>query len=343
MVLRIGLFLISMLFLTNSLLADFKTVLTKYFETCPAAVTTELVWQNANDEYNAALLKASSKLDILLADVARYEKQLSYYTKKWELIDDLIGALLDWKLSQIEKNIAEVEYNMYSEDYTNKQKAFTYGGVSEQDVQIALIRRDLHLAELDYYKNYRIQLESYLKETLSIAEIPTITLPLTSLPILNEETQKKAKDGSIEIKIAQSSNEIEMTRYRLSSAGMTTAYQADYSKRMAKIHELNIISLEQDLYFDLSRYYEGLKIATARLKASVDEKNLQLNQLPKVQEAHTKGYITANDYYKKLLEIYEYDRTAHHAEYEYLQSLISFLKQSYADPIAVFPLYVQTK
>ena len=103
MVLRIGLFLIGMLFLTNSLLADFKTVMTKYFETCPAAVTTELVWQNANDEYNAALLKASSKLDILLADVARYEKQLSYYTKKWELIDDLIGALLDWKLSQIEK------------------------------------------------------------------------------------------------------------------------------------------------------------------------------------------------------------------------------------------------
>ncbi|HNY81652.1 MAG TPA: hypothetical protein PLB79_04530 [Thermotogota bacterium] len=340
---RFFLFLMGILLFCNSAWADFKTVLTKYFETCPAAVTTELVWQNANDEYNAALLRASSKLEILMADVARYEKQLAYTSKKWALIADLIDALLDWKLAQIEKNIAEVEYNMYSEDYTNKQKAFTYGGVSETEVQIALIRRDLHLAELEYYKNYRAQLETHLKETLSVSEIPTITLPLAALPTLNEETQKKAKDGSIEIKIAQSSNEIEMTRYRLSSAGMTTAYQADYSKRMAKIHELNIKSLEQDLYYDLARYHEGLKIATARLKASQDEKNLQLNQLPKVQEAHTKGYITANDYYKKLLEIYAYDRTAHHAEKEYLESLIAFLKQSNADPIAVFPLYVQTK
>jgi len=188
--------------LTNSVFADFKAVLTKYFESYPAAVTTELVWQNANDEYNAALLKASSKLDILLADVDRYEKQLSYYAKKWDLIDALIATLLDWKLSQIEKNIAEVEYNMYSEDYNNKQKAFAYGGVSETDVQIALIRRDLHSAELDYYKNYRIRLESYLKETLSVTEIPVITLPMTALPALNEETQKKAKEGSIAIKIA---------------------------------------------------------------------------------------------------------------------------------------------
>jgi outer membrane protein TolC len=328
---------------TGSLFADFKNILTKYFETCPEAVTTELVWQNANDEYNGALLKASSKLDILQADVVRYQYQLEYYQKKWKLTAELIDYLMEWKKAQIEKNIAEIKYNMYSEDYANKQKALAYGGVSQNDVQSALILRDLHLSELDYYKNARTQLEAYLKEILSLDEIPAIVLHMELLPVISEETEKTAKENSIEIKIAKSSNEIESTKYKLSSTGITTSFQADYSKRMAKIHELNVKSLEQSLNFELLRYYEGLKIAMARLKASAEEKNLQLGLLPKVQESHTKGYITAIDYYEKLLEIYEYDRTTHEAELEYIQSLISFLRQSYSDPIVELPKYIETK
>jgi hypothetical protein len=196
---------------------------------------------------------------------------------------------------------------------------------------------------LDYYKNARTQLEAYLKEILSLDEIPAIVLHMELLPVISEETEKTAKENSIEIKIAKSSNEIESTKYKLSSTGITTSFQADYSKRMAKIHELNVKSLEQSLNFELLRYYEGLKIAMARLKASAEEKNLQLGLLPKVQESHTKGYITAIDYYEKLLEIYEYDRTTHEAELEYIQSLISFLRQSYSDPIVELPKYIETK
>ena len=304
-----------------------------FFENNPGAVAVELEWQNCRDSYNADLLNAESKMNIIEADIKRFEGYEDYFDKKWEMTENLITMLLDLKKTILEKEISDVRYKMYSEDLTNKKKALNFGGVSQEQVDLAEIEMDYSFNELNYYKSIYAQTRKYLLESLFVSTIPEIYVSIDEVPALSAENMKEIKNTINSLKKVTIQQELENTKYKMASSGVTTSYLAEYSRNMAKVYELKAKSLEQELFFKLSNLYEKMLLTFSKYQYESRKKEIKLDSLNKLQQAKENGYITSIEYYRGILESYEYDRQALNAEREFILAYIEYLKISEIDPL----------
>ncbi len=320
------------LFLNVLFSNELEMFLSSFFENNPGAVSVELEWQNCRDNYNASLLNAGSKMDIIQADIVRYEGFEEYIGQKWDIALSLIKTLLDMKKITLERNIADTEYKMYSEDLTNKQKALNYGGVSSEQVDMALVERDYGFKVLEYYKTLYTQTRKYLLESLYVSSIPEVFVYISSAPSVSAEDMAEIKGRVNFLKKISLQQELENARYKMASAGVTTSYLAEYSRNKAKVYELKGKSAEQDLYFQLSTKSEKMKLSFAKYEYATEKKAIKLDSMKKLQEAYEKGYITSIEYYRGVLELYEFDRQMLSAEEEFIMNYIDFLRLSETDP-----------
>lgn len=312
---------------------DLSQFLTKIYEQYPDAVAAELGWQSAFDNYNATLLKADSKLSIIEADLERLKAYKTYMDEKWEVLEEVLEILFELEKTDIESGIATIEHKMYSEDLENKKKAAAYGGVSDMDVSLAQIEADLSQSKLDYYNNYKSEMNGHMREILFISELPKLKFKDIKLPSLTVEEIQKIKEENIDRKIESLNMQVEDTKYKLAQTGMTTSYLADVNKRSAKIHELKEQSAEYSVIFEINIAHEKVKLSVAQYNAALDKKELYMDRLVKLQEAQQEGYITSFDYYQGVLDIYEYDRMAWKAKHDLFLSLLGYLKAKGSDPV----------
>lgn len=326
---------------TRSFSVKIEEFVKNIFEQYPNAVAVELTWQSAFDNYNATLLKADSKLTIMEADLDRLQAYKAYTQERWQVIKEVFDILFELEKLSIEKAIAEIEYQMYSEDLANKEKAVAYGGVSQRDVEIARINTDVSKGKLDYYKSLQFQKEDYIKKNLFVSQIPQLTLITTGIQPLTIEEMNAVKEENIDRKIESYRKQIEETKYKLAQSGMTTSYLADVNRRSAKIHELREESYANASLYDINLAYEDVKYASLKFESALELKQIYLQQLNKLQEAQKEGYITSYDYYQGVLDIYQYDQIAWEEKYNLFENICLYLQAKGANPVEVLPAYIQ--
>ncbi len=312
---------------------ELEAFLKKIYEQYPDAVAAELGWQSAFDTYNATLLKADSKLSIIEADLDRLKAYKTYMDEKWDVLEEVLNILFELEKTDIESGIADIENRMYSEDLENKKKASSYGGVSDMEVSLAEIEADLSQSKLDYYKNYKSEMGSHMRDVLFISELPELQFTDIELRSLTVEEISDIKGKNIERQIESLTKQVEETKYKLAQTGMTTSYLADVNKRAAKIHELREQSVEYSVIYEINIAHEKVKLAIAQYNAALAKKELYMDRLVKLQEAQKEGYITSYDYYQGVLTIYEYDRMAWQAKHDLFLSLLEYLKARGEDPV----------
>ncbi len=340
---HIKLALLTIVIATSVFSASIEEFVATIFEQYPDAVAIELTWQSAYDNYNATLLNADSKLNIMQADLERLKAYKEYIAQRWRVIEEVFGILFELEEISIQRSIAEIEYKMYSEDLSNKEKAMVYGGVSQMEVDVAKINADKSKGKLDYYKSVKSQKEKFIKDTLFISELPSISMQTEGLKTPTVEEMNSIKKENIDRQIESYKKQIEDTKYKLAQSGMTTSFLADVNKRSAKIHEL-----KEQAFANASIYYmniacEDVNYSALKYKSAIELKALHMQRLSKLQEAQKEGYITSYDYYQGVLDVYDYDITAWEEKYNLFKNVVKYLKAKGTDPLEYLSDFVKAK
>ncbi|HRW91616.1 MAG TPA: hypothetical protein P5560_01570 [Thermotogota bacterium] len=331
----------SVVLLVQGFAGSFPELLESFSQNNPEAVALELTWSSAQDSYQANLLAASSKLQVLEADLKRFQDLNLYQSKKWELIAEFLELLWEIKELDLEHTIADVSCKMYMEDFLNKQKAFQIGGVSQSEVDLAQVDLSLSETSLEYYDQRRETTREYVQAMLFLSDIPEVQVASFTLDPPEPALDAALLQKMVPLQIESLSQELENTKYQLSSAGIQTPYTADSSRKMAKIHELRKRALEDELLFQRNKAYQDLVFSRARFENASEKKSISLQSLSRLQEARTKGYITSKDYYKSLLDMYQFDRLALEAEKELLHAIVEYCQTLQLDPLETLPRFLQ--
>lgn len=338
---RVSVILILVLGLWMGFSSSFHDLLDSFLQKFPPAVAAELQWQNAQDLYNAQLVRANTKMDILAADVQRLESLEVYRRLRWEYAAWFVRHLLDWKQVQKELQLHDSQMKLAQEDLNNKRRAYDLGGVSQDDLEVAGLTLEASKTLFAYTSGKRQRLEQLLLKSLFLTQTRMITFQWPDRNSLEQEWINQAVSSSADIQRIQLQKEHEQTQYNLLSSAGTTNYLAEIARRNARSYDLELSFLISDRQNSIIESYERLKVTYALYHSSVSQTQIAQKQLDRFQEGYRQGVISTVEYYRHLIQLYQKDLERSELEHQFFDALIIFLELTHHDPVSSLAQWIR--
>ena len=327
--------------LSNGFSNTFRLALENYLQKSPLMVVAELQWQNAQELYNAQLVRATTKMDILAADIQRFDRLGDYRTAKWKQAFHFMEELLDWKRIQSEVFLSESQLKLAQEDLANKQRALSFGGVSQDDVQLAVLTLEASQTMYDRSIARRERMERYLKTHLFLTQPFIIALQHPEIPPLSGELMIQAISQTAQAQTLKLQKEQEESQYSLLASGGSSSYQAEIARRNARSRDLELAAFLNQTEMTIQESFETLHMVFALLDTGSKQRQILQNQSERVQEGYRKGVLSTREYYEHLIRLYQYELMQIDLELQAIQAMKLLLPWISQDPIGALAQWIQ--
>ncbi len=321
--------------------SNFRIALESYLQKSPLMVIAELQWQNAQDIYNAQLVRATTKMDILAADIQRFDRLEEYRTAKWEQAFHFMEKIMEWKRIQSEVSLIESQLKLAQEDVTNKQRALSFGGVSQDDVQLAVLTLEASQTMYDHSIARKVRIEHYLKTHLFLTQPFILALQLPEIQPLYGEQMVQAISQTAQAQTLKLQKEQEESQHSLLATGGSSSYQTEIARRNARARDLELAVFLIQSEITIHESFEMIHVAFSLLDTGNKQRQVLQNQSERIQEGFRKGVLSTREYYEHLIRLYQYELKQIDLELQAIQAMKLLLPWISQDPVGALNQWVR--
>lgn len=247
--------------------------------------------QQAEDDYQKALLEAKNKRQELSAELSRLRSENTYRESLKSFLSDFLDVYFGAVESQLALEIAQLNLQMAEIDYREKKDLYDKGVGTIQELKNAsatLIesQRDLDSAKLSAEQAKR-DFESLIGVNVKV-EVPTKLNLSFSLPTVDQLVDKS-------LTLAMARLNVQLAQMDLDGLVNPSQYTKNYYERNLKKAQADVQSYLQSLRKSYENQIQSIKNSIKSIQAQMEKVDVAKIQLDTVQKNYSAGVASERD------------------------------------------------